>query len=125
MQKILIIEDEAELREMLVTALRPHGFETVEAENGRAGVQLAQIYMPDLILSDIKMEGFDGYAALAAIRYQPLTSTIPVVLMTGHPDEQGRRFAMELGADDYLAKPFTIPALLATVHVQLKKQAAT
>lgn len=109
---------------MLVCSLQPHGFETIEAENGRAGVQLAQVYMPDLILSDIKMEGFDGYAALAAVRYQPLTSAIPVVLMTGHPDEQGRRFAMELGADDYLAKPFTIPALLATIHVQLKKQEA-
>ncbi|MBI4661249.1 MAG: response regulator [Verrucomicrobia bacterium] len=122
MHKILIIEDDADVREMLVSSLRPHGFETVEAENGRAGVQLAQVYMPDLILSDIKMEGFDGFAALAAIRYQPLTSAIPVVLMTGQPDEQGRRFAMELGADDYLAKPFTISTLLATIHIQLKKQ---
>lgn len=124
MHRILIIEDDPEVREMLVSSLQPHGFETVEAENGRAGVQLAQVYMPDLVLSDIKMEGFDGYAALAAIRYQPLTSAIPVVLMTGQPDEQGRRFAMELGADDYLVKPFTIAGLVATIHVQLKKQAA-
>ncbi|MBI2948354.1 MAG: response regulator [Verrucomicrobia bacterium] len=124
MRKILIIEDDPEVREMLVSSLQPHGFELIEAANGRAGVQLAQVYMPDLILSDIKMEGFDGYAALAAVRYQPLTSTIPFVLMTGHPDEQGRRFAMELGADDYLAKPFTISALLATIRIQLKKQEA-
>ncbi|MBM3839956.1 MAG: response regulator [Verrucomicrobia bacterium] len=124
MRKILIIEDDPEVRKMLVSSLQSRGFEIIEAANGRAGVQLAQVYMPDLILSDIKMEGFDGYAALAAVRYQPLTSAIPVVLMTGHPDEQGRRFAMELGADDYLAKPFTISALLATIQIQLKKQEA-
>lgn len=123
MQRILIIEDEAEVRDMLVNALRLHGFETIEAENGRAGLQLARVYLPDLILSDIRMEGFDGFAALAAIRYQPLTATIPVILMTGQPDEQGRRFAMELGADDYLAKPFTIAGLVTAITVQLKKHA--
>lgn len=70
------------------------------------------------------MEGFDGYAALAAVRYQPRTSAIPVILMTGQPDEQGRRFAMELGADDYLNKPFTPSELLTSIHVQFKKQSA-
>lgn len=124
MQRILIIEDDPEVRNSLVDALHRQGFETIEAENGRAGVQLACVYMPDLILSDIKMEGFDGFAALAAIRYQPLTSAIPVILMTGHPDDEGRRFAMELGADDYLSKPFAAGTLMAVIHVQLKKQAA-
>ena len=57
-------------------------------------------------------------------RYQPITATIPVILMTGDPDESGRRLAMEIGADDYLAKPFTLSSLLAAVHVQLKKREA-
>lgn len=120
-RKILVIEDDVALRKMVVMALRVNGFETIEAENGRAGVQLAGVYVPDLILSDVQMEGFDGCAALAAIRYQPLTSSIPFLLMTGYPDEKERRFAMGLGADDYLAKPFAVPDLIATIKVHLKK----
>ncbi len=121
-QKILIIEDDALFRDMLVRILRHQGFDPMEAENGRAGVRLARVYMPDLILCDVKMEGFDGYAALAAIRYQPITATIPVIMMTGGPTEQDRRCAMELGADDYLVKPFQIDSLLATIHVLLKRK---
>lgn len=121
MKKVLVIDDETPFRETTVAALQAHGFATIEAENGRAGVRLAQEHLPDLILSDVQMGGFDGYAALAAIRYHPVTSTIPVILMTGAPDETGRRFAMEIGADDYLAKPFTIIALVAVIRIQLKK----
>ena len=124
MKKILIIDDEASVREAIVQSLRMHAFETLEADNGRAGVRLAQEHLPDLILSDIRMESFDGFAALAAIRYQPITATIPFILMTGDPDESGRRLGMELGADDYLAKPFSMTSLLAVVHVQLKKRGA-
>jgi response regulator RpfG family c-di-GMP phosphodiesterase len=122
MEKILVIDDEAAFRETTVAALRARGFAVIEAENGRAGVHLAQEHLPDLILSDVQMGSFDGFAALAAIRYQPVTSTIPVILMTGAPDEAGRRFAMEIGADDYLAKPFTINALVAVLRLQLKKR---
>ncbi len=124
MQKILVIDDEAAFREFLSTALRLSGFEIVEAENGRAGVQLAVAYLPDLILCDINMDGFDGYAALAAIRYQPMTSTIPFILMTGDPNPERMRLGMGLGADDFLAKPFSMDTLRAAVQVQLKKQAA-
>jgi len=124
MEKILVIDDEAAFREMTVAALQAQGFETLEAENGRTGVHLAQEHLPDLILSDVQMGGFDGYAAVAALRYQSVTSTIPVILMTGAPDETGRRFAMEVGADDYLAKPFTIQELAAAVRIQLQKREA-
>jgi len=120
-RKILIIEDDPVLRQLVVKALRMTGFETIEAENGKAGVQLASVYLPDLILSDIKMEGFDGFAALAALRYQPRTEGIPVVLMTGNPDEKGRQFAMKLGAADYITKPFTIPSLVAAIKAQIKE----
>ena len=83
MQKVLVIDDDRGFRTTLAAALRQAGFETIEAENGRAGVRLATTYLPDLILSDIQMDGFDGFAALAAIRYHRLTSTIPFILMTG------------------------------------------
>jgi len=121
MKKILIIEDDLVLLQMITKALRLNGFETIEAENGRAGVQLANIYVPDLVLSDVKMQGFDGFATLAALRYQPRTEAIPVVLMTGNPDESGRGFAMELGAADYITKPFTVPGLVASIKAQIRE----
>ena len=102
-------------------ALQSKGFETIEAENGRAGMKLATVYVPDLILTDIKMEGFDGFATLVAVRYHPLTRTIPVILMTGHANDEGWRLGMELGADGYVTKPFTIAGLIGTIRVQLKK----
>lgn len=122
MHRILIIDDEEKIRKVLAQGLRYLGFDTIEADNGRAGVELAIAYVPDLIVSDINMEGFDGNTALAAVRFNPITCTIPVILMTGRPDEQGRRSAMVSGADDYLAKPFTVPEIVASIRTQISKR---
>lgn len=121
MEKILVIDDDNAFRETVIAALQSQNFGVIEAENGRAGVRLAQEHLPDLVLSDIDMGSFDGFAALSAIRYHPMTSSIPVILMTGKPEESGRRFAMDIGANDYLAKPFTIQSLINAIRVQLKK----
>jgi response regulator RpfG family c-di-GMP phosphodiesterase len=123
-RKILIIDDDASLREIVARALKKHAYESIQAENGRAGVSLAREHLPDVILGDIQMGSFDGYAALSAIRFEPATATIPFILMTGAPDENGRRMAMELGADDYMAKPFTVQSLLIAIQAQLKKREA-
>lgn len=121
MRKILVIDDEEWLREMVHMALHQKGFEVVEAENGSVGVEVARKELPDLILCDVNMEKMDGYNTLSSLRNEPATASIPFILMTGLADHAGMRHGMELGADDYLPKPFTIEALYGAVEARLKK----
>jgi two-component system sensor histidine kinase/response regulator len=121
MKKILVVDDEEWLREMVVLALSQKGYEVVEAGNGSIGIEVAQKQLPDLILCDVNMEKLDGYGTLSSLRALPATSSIPFILMTGLADNAGMRHGMELGADDYLPKPFTIDALYAAVEIRLKK----
>ncbi len=121
MKKILIIDDEEWLREMMRLALARKGFEIIEAENGIIGIEKARKELPDLILCDVNMEKVDGYRTLSSLRNEPATAAIPFILMTGLADTAGMRHGMELGADDYLAKPFTIDGLNAAVEARLKK----
>jgi len=124
MQKILIIDDEEWLREMVHLALHQQGFDVIEASDGTVGVELARKELPDLILCDVNMEKMDGYETLSSLRNEPATLSIPFILMTGLADNAGMRHGMELGADDYLPKPFTIDALYAAVDARLKKAQA-
>src|SRR5215475_1383756 len=121
MRKILVIDDEEWLREMVHMALHQKGFDVVEAANGSLGVEMARQELPDLILCDVNMEKMDGYLTLSSLRNEPATASIPFILMTGLADQAGMRHGMELGADDYLPKPFTIEALYAAVEARLKK----
>jgi signal transduction histidine kinase len=121
MPKILVIDDDTSLREVILISLEHAGFEVIQADNGAVGVQLASAQLPDLILCDVRMEKMDGYRTLAALRQDSVTAPIPFILMTGQADTAGMRQGMELGADDYLSKPFTVPQLLAAVNARLKK----
>ena len=126
MKKILVIDDEIWLREMILLALSQKGYEVVEAENGEEGIIKARQELPDLILCDVNMQKVDGYLTLSSLRAEPATAAIPFILMTGLADQAGMRHGMELGADDYLPKPFTIEGLYASVEARLKKvQAVT
>ncbi len=124
MHKILVIDDEAPLRQLILAALRTKGFTGLEAENGQVGVDMARNHLPDLVLCDVMMPCMDGYATVAALRREPTTTAIPIVLMTGRPDNAGMRQGMNMGADDYLPKPFSIEELLATVEARIKMQQA-
>src|SRR6266403_6100533 len=124
MKKILVIDDEEWLREMVHLALSQKGYEVVEAGNGAIGIEVARKELPDLILCDVNMEKLDGYLTLSSLRNEPATASIPFILMTGLAANAGMRHGMELGADDYLPKPFTIDALYAAVDVRLKKTQA-
>src|SRR3974390_1319247 len=121
MKKILVIDDEEWLREMVHMALEHKGFEVIEAENGAVGVELARKILPDLILCGVSMGKMVGFLASSSLRNEPATAPIPFILMTGLADNAGMRHRMELGADDYLPKPFTLDALYAAVDVRLKK----
>lgn len=124
MKKILVIDDEEWLREMVRMALSQRGYDIVEAPNGLAGVEVARKQLPDLILCDVNMEKMDGYATLSSLRNDEMTSAIPFILMTGLADNAGMRHGMELGADDYLPKPFTLDGLYGAVEARLKKAQA-
>lgn len=121
MEKILIIEDDAALRMMVQRALRNEGYDVYAAQDGLEGTATAKTHLPDLILCDVRMDRLDGYGTLEALRKHPSTSTIPFILMTGQADYAGMRQGMELGADDYLPKPFTVPELTAAVRARLNK----
>ncbi len=120
MKRILVIDDEEWLREMVHMALGQRGYEVIEAPNGAAGVEAARKHLPDLVLCDVNMEKMDGYATLSALRNESATATIPFILMTGLADNAGMRHGMELGANDYLPKPFTLDGLYAAVEARLK-----
>jgi signal transduction histidine kinase len=121
MKRILVIDDEAWLREMVNVVLTDKGFSVVEAENGSQGIELARQHLPDLILCDVNMQQMNGYKTLAALREDSTTAAIPFILMTGYADPAGMRQGMELGADDYLPKPFTADQLCGAVEARLKK----
>jgi two-component system sensor histidine kinase/response regulator len=121
MKKILVIDDEEWLREMILLALKQKGYSVIEAANGAEGIEQARKELPDLILCDINMEKVDGYLTLTSLRNEAPTAAIPFILMTGLADNAGMRHGMELGADDYLPKPFTTEALYAAVDARIKK----
>ncbi|HUC84543.1 MAG TPA: ATP-binding protein [Candidatus Acidoferrales bacterium] len=122
MSKILVIDDESWLREMIRLALEQRGFEVIEAMDSTEGVTQAREQLPDLILCDVNMDkAGSGYTTLAKLRENPGTAAIPFILMTGLADAAGMRHGMDLGADDYLPKPFKVDELYATVQARLRK----
>ena len=123
MNKILAIEDEEQIRSVIVAFLSAAGYEVLAAENGKVGIDLAKQIQPDLILCDINMPVLDGFGVLKALRENPKTSTIPFIFLTGKGQLDDLREGMNSGADDYLIKPFKKDALLKAVEVRLAKQA--
>jgi two-component system, sensor histidine kinase and response regulator len=122
MTKILVIEDEQPLLEEILDILGFEGYETISADNGLDGVQLAKEHLPDLIVSDIMMPKMDGYAALVSLRSNPTTAMIPFIFMTAKAERQDMRKGMEYGASDYLTKPFATDELLGAVRARLAEQ---
>jgi DNA-binding response OmpR family regulator len=124
MTTIVVIEDKQTLLKEILTILSYEGFNVVGASNGQAGLQLIQEQKPDLIISDIMMPGLDGYGVLEALRQDPETATIPLIFLTAKAEKSFMRQGMELGADDYLTKPFTTDELLAAVRARLARHRA-
>jgi CheY-like chemotaxis protein len=121
-KKILIIEDELNLRKGIANILDFEGYQVIDAENGREGLQKALEYIPDLILCDIMMPEMDGHQVLQELSKNERTKLIPFIFLTAMADKHDIRVGMESGADDYILKPFTRDDLLNAVKKRLDKK---
>src|SRR5690349_13658301 len=121
MKKILLIEDNNEVRENTQEILTLANYEVITAPNGKVGVELAQREKPDLIICDIMMPELDGYGVLHILGKNPETATIPFIFLTAKTEKNDFRKGMSLGADDYLTKPFDDTELLNAIETRLRK----
>jgi PAS domain S-box-containing protein len=121
---ILIIEDDSVTRSSIQLILSKSGFNVLEAPSGDRGLQILQHQLPDLILSDVYMRHGDGYHVLEYLNSTPRTSSIPLILMTGHQETMDFRKAMTSGADDFLLKPFRESDLLNAIQARLRRREA-
>src|SRR5204863_160316 len=124
MARILVIEDEAPIRGNLARFVKLEGHDAIEAADGRAGLETAISEQPDLIFCDVMMPEMSGHELVKALRANIHTAHIPIVLLTAKADRSDVRQGMNLGADDYLTKPFQRDELLACVQAQLDKASA-
>ena len=111
MVRVLVIEDEQEVRANIRRFLQLEGYEVTEAENGRLGVEAAVSGTPDLILCDLMMPELDGFSVLRELRAHPATREVAFCFLSANAGRDARREGLELGADDYLAKPFALSEL--------------
>ena len=122
-QTILVIEDEAQTREIFLRCLKFEKFKGIGAENGSTGVRLATEHQPDLVVCDIMMPDMDGYEVLSSLRQNDATASIPFIFLTAKVAMTDLRQGMTLGADDYLTKPCTVENFLDAITSRLKRQA--
>lgn len=121
MKKILIIEDDKVMRENTAEILELSQYEVKTAENGKLGINLAKEFKPDLIICDIMMPELDGFGVIHILAKDPKTAAIPFIFLTAKAEKSDRRKGMDLGADDYLTKPFEDTDLLNAIEARLKK----
>lgn len=121
MKKILIIEDNTEIRENAAEILELAGYKVLTAENGKGGVELATQHAPDLVVCDIMMPVLDGFGVLHMLQRNVVTQDIPFIFLTAKTERSDFRKGMEMGADDYITKPFSGTELLHAIESRLKK----
>lgn len=117
-QRILIAEDEADIRNILKLYLESEGFEVVQAQDGDQALRMAQQEMPDLILLDVMMPNMDGFAVTLALRQY---SQVPILILSARSQDADKILGLNLGADDYIAKPFNALEVVARVRAHLRR----
>ena len=121
MKKILVIEDEPEMRRNITALLRYHEYEPIAAENGRKGVEAARREKPDLILCDVMMPELDGHGVLQVLQVDATLAPIPFIFLTAKGEKDDLRSGMNLGADDYLTKPVANADLVRAIETRLRR----
>ena len=118
MEKILIADDEQLMRQLVIDFLKPEGYEILEASDGKEALDIYDKEHPDLILLDVMMPGYDGWTVCREIRRE---STVPIMMLTAKGEEIDQLFAYDLGADEYITKPFSPKILVAKIKVLLRR----
>ena len=124
MQRILIVEDEQDIADLIGFNLQRAGFEVLKAHDGITGTEIALRERPDLIVLDLMLPGRDGYSVFRELRRDPRGAAIPVIMLTARAQTEDRIQGLEAGADDYLTKPFSPKELLLRVQAILKRSEA-
>lgn len=122
-KRILIVEDEKNIVDILVFNLRKEGYETMEAYDGDAGLQLAREQDPDLILLDLMLPKLDGFEVCRSLR--AAGQSTPILMLTAREEEADKVLGLDLGADDYITKPFSMRELLARVKANIRRSSMT
>ena len=122
MSLIYIVDDEPHIRHLAAVGLKDAGFETAEVSDGTVLLHAVNQKQPDAILLDWMMPGQDGLSVLKTLRQNPATRPIPILMMTARSDEVDRVLGLELGADDYITKPFSVKELAARVRAVIRRQ---
>lgn len=120
--KVLVIDDEENIVEFVKLGLRYEGFQVESASDGLQGLAAAQRVNPDIIILDLMMPGIDGLEVCRRLRNNPVTQNIPVIMLTAKDEVRDRVLGLEVGADDYLTKPFSFDELLARLRAILRRQ---
>lgn len=118
MEKILIADDEQLMRQLVIDFLKPEGYEILEASDGKEALDIYDKEHPDLILLDVMMPGYDGWTVCREIRRE---STVPIMMLTAKGEEIDQLFAYDLGADEYITKPFSPKILVAKIKALLRR----
>jgi len=119
MARIMIIEDEEPIRNNLRRFLQMEGYAVIEAENGQRGLELIRTSLPDLVICDVMMPELDGFGLLKILRADPHTAAVPFVFLTASAEKESLEHGRELGADEYVTKPFNLPQLAALIRRRL------
>lgn len=121
MKKILVIEDDRLVRTNIKTLLEEEGYKVFTTSEGEEGLSLTKEIQPDIIICDVMMEGISGYEVLKKLSEDPITAIIPFIFLTARVEKEDMRMGMELGADDYIFKPFEAETLLRAIQIRLNK----
>lgn len=124
MRKILIVEDERDIADLIAFNLSRAGYDVHKAHDGISGTEMAQRERPDLIVLDLMLPGRDGFGVFKELRRDPRTATVPVIMLTARAQTEDRIQGLEIGADDYLTKPFSPKELVLRVQAILKRAEA-
>ena len=121
MQRILVIEDENDIRQLLRFNLEREGFAVLDAADGLGGLHMATSELPDLVVLDLMLPGMDGCDVCRRLKAQPVTAAIPVLMLTARGEEVDRIVGLTLGADDYVVKPFSVRELVLRIRAILRR----
>ena len=121
MTKILLVEDEVQIQELVQVNLEKDGFTVITALNGEQGLELARRDKPDLIILDLTIPLIDGFDVIKSLRAQEGTETVPIIILSASDDVMDKIIGLELGADDYLSKPFSPRELSARIKARIRE----